>query len=289
MKLSISIICSFICIFFTKAQEEVKAVTETFSGIKIINSHSTKTLKKREFSYVIEHRFGDIAGSNGGVQTGFGFDNATDIRFGGYFGLTDKWMVGFGRSKGAGDPFRSLVDLNTKYRILQQTEDNTTPVSLALVGTANVTYMKASEDISLVSSFPKFTNRLSYSSQIVITRKFGTRLSTALTPTYVHRNYVRFDDVNGLFALGGAVNLKITKKIGLIAEYFHAFSDAEGRANNKNSLALGMEWITSGHVFHFNFTNARGIGEVQYIPSTTSDWLSGQFRFGFSISRIFKY
>lgn len=288
MKLKTTILTLFF-IVFARAQEERKAVTETFSGIKIINSHSTKTLKKREFSYVIEHRFGDIAGSNGGVQTGFGFDNATDIRFGGYFGLADNWMVGFGRSKGSGDPYKSLVDINTKYRICQQTEKNELPVSIAFVGSANVTYMKASDDISLVSNFPKFTNRLSYSSQFVITRKFGTRLAMAVTPTYVHRNYVHFDDVNGLFALGGAINLKITKKIGLLAEYFHAFSQADGRVDNKNSLALGLEWITSGHVFHFNFTNSRGIGEVQYIPSTTSDWLKGQFRFGFSISRTFKY
>ncbi|MGB0933120.1 MAG: DUF5777 family beta-barrel protein [Lishizhenia sp.] len=277
--------------FFTFAftQEKSNAVSETFSGIKIINSHSTKTLKKREFSYVIEHRFGDIAGSNGGVQTGFGFDNANDIRFGGFFGLTDRWMVGFGRSKGIGEPYRSLVDVNTKYRLWQQTEKNEIPVSVAFVSAVNITYMKALEDISSVASFPKFSHRLSYSSQLVITRKFGTRLAVALTPTYVHRNYVRFDDVNGLFALGGAMNLKVTKKIGLTAEYFHAFSQVEGRADNTNSLALGLEWITSGHVFNFNFTNARGIGEVQYISSTTSDWLKGQFRFGFSISRVFKY
>lgn len=286
-RIKIILICLLVGNFVFTQDDNL--VSETFSGIKIINSHSTKTLKKREFSYVIEHRFGDAAGENGGVQTGFGFDNAADIRFGGYFGLSDKWMVGFGRSKGAGNPHRSLLDVNTKYRFLEQTKDNKMPVSMAFVGSANITYMKAAEDITLVSSFPKFTHRMSYSSQVVITRKFGTRLSMALTPTYVHRNYVRFDDVNGLFALGGAINLKITKKIGIIAEYFHAFSDAEGRIDNKNSLGLAMEWITNGHVFCFNFTNARGIGEVQYIPSTTSDWLEGQFRFGFSISRVFKF
>ena len=55
-----------------------------------------------------------------------------------------------------------------------------------------------------------------------------------------------------------------------------------------NPIALGVEFDTGGHVFQLNFTNSRGFGEVQYIPSTTSNVADGQFRFGFTISRVFK-
>ena len=108
-------------------------------------------------------------------------------------------------------------------------------------------------------------------------------------PTYVHRNLVNENDQNGLFSIGGAANIKVTKSIGLIAEYFHNINTSELREDFFNSLSFGLEWITNGHNFTLNFTNARGFGELQYIALNTGDWLEGQFRFGFSITRTFKY
>ena len=55
-----------------------------------------------------------------------------------------------------------------------------------------------------------------------------------------------------------------------------------------NPIALGLEFDTGGHIFQLNFTNSRGFGEAQYIPSTTSNISEGQFRVGFTISRVFK-
>jgi hypothetical protein len=56
-----------------------------------------------------------------------------------------------------------------------------------------------------------------------------------------------------------------------------------------NVLGAGLEMETGGHVFHFNFTNATAIQEMQFIPQTTSSWTKGQYRWGFSISRRFSF
>lgn len=270
---------------FTQEKE-----SETFNAFKIVNAHSTKTLKKREFRYIIEHRFGDIAGEQGGVQTGFGFDNAADIRFGFDFGLSDKWMVGIARSKGANQPYRSLIDAGTKYLLLEQTKDLSTPVSMAITGTMYYTYQQATTNLTQVNSFPTQVDRFSYASQLVITHKLNERLSFAVLPTYVYRNYVLAKDNNALFSVGGAANLKLTKSLGLIAEYFYGIGNTmERNASNTNSLGFALEWKTNGHCFHFNFTNAKGMGELQYIANTESQWREGEFRFGFGISRTFKY
>jgi hypothetical protein len=54
------------------------------------------------------------------------------------------------------------------------------------------------------------------------------------------------------------------------------------------SLGFGLEIETGGgHVFQINVTNAKGISENDYIPYTQSDWGEGEFRLGFTISRIF--
>jgi hypothetical protein len=246
-------------------------------------------LKKRQWRYVIAHRFGDIGGDAGGIQTAFGFDNAADIRFGFDFGITDNLMVGIGRLKGSGEPYRSIIEGFTKYRFLTQSKDNKMPVSAAIVGTAYGTYMTASSDELSVTSFPETIHRFNYAMQLSVTRKFHPRLSVALMPSYVHRNLVNANDQNGLFSIGGAANIKVTKSLGLVAEYFYNINTAELREDYFNSLSFGLEWITNGHNFTLNFTNARGFGELQYIALNTSDWLSGQFRFGFTITRTFKY
>jgi hypothetical protein len=40
----------------------------------------------------------------------FGLDNSADIRIAFEYGITDKMMIGLGRSKGTGSPYKSLID-----------------------------------------------------------------------------------------------------------------------------------------------------------------------------------
>lgn len=277
--------------------EEVYAEEEpiTFASTRIISGHSVETIAKGITDFRIEHRFGDIAGTNGGVQNMFGFDMLSDMRIALEYGVTDKLMIGFGRCKGTGAPYRSLLDGFVKYRALTQ-KKNKMPVSLAVIGGSTFTYMTASSDISQVNSFPKTAHRFSYFTQVNVARHFGDKASIALMPTYVHRNYVASDDVNELFSLGGAFRIKLTSRFALIGEYYHAFSNGtlrpsdtreDGSAGYKNSMGIALEWFTFGHNFTINFTNAAGLGETQFIPYTFQSWGKGQFRFGFSVSRKF--
>lgn len=167
-------------------------------------------------------------------------------------------------------------------------EKDGNPLSLAVMGSTSISYQKASEDLTQVTSYPKFSHRMAYSAQLIAARKFGEHISVQLMPTYVHRNYVDIEDVNSLFAIGGALNYKINKKYGIIVEYYHGVNPAGTRVDAKNSLGVAFEWTTNGHNFKMNFTNSKGFGETQFIPYTYSNWLDGEFRFGFSISRNFK-
>lgn len=258
----------------------------TFESTRIVSGHSVETLRKGVLEFRIEHRFGDLAGTNGGAQSWFGLDNSADIRMAFEYGITDNWMVGLGRSKGNGNPYRSLLDAFTKYRILKQDRE-TVPLSVAVLGTTSYTYMKASDDISLVQHFPKQVHRFAYSAQVNIAKNFGDLVTLALMPTVVHRNYVAADDQNTIFAMGGAMRWSITKKVGIIAEYYHCLPNAGLRANYMNSLGFAVEWLTFGHNFTIYLTNSSGFGETQFITNTTENWLKGQFRLGFCIGRKF--
>lgn len=268
--------------------EDTNLVEGVFESTRIINSHSTQTLSKGVLDFRVEHKFGDIAGDFGGVQTMYGLDNSTDIRLGFEYGLTDNLMVGVGRSKGSGAPYRSLLDGFLKYKIFDQKKRGM-PISMSIVGTTTYTYMKASNDISQINSFPELVHRLAYCTQLVIARKFGSLMTLALTPSLVHRNYVATNDVNTLFALGSSIRVPLNSKSGIVLEYFNCFADENVRQLNTNSFSISYDWITFGHNFNIFLTNSKGFVETQYIPTNFERWDKGQFRIGFCIGRKFAW
>ncbi len=278
-----------------KTHEKVVA---TFKGSKVINAQTTETVKARTCDFNIAHLFGNIGvQSNGGVHSLYGLDNVSDVRFGFDFGITNNLTLGIGRSKQS-----EMIDGLVKYRILTQTTDNHIPLSLAVysdLGYNPQSAPKFYDGLATNTDFKqKEIHRISYVSQIIIARKFGSRFSMELLPTYQHRNYVLATinanngaaETNDLISMGAAVRYKLTNRLLIIADYFYTFS--KYRNNNTtpafyNPLAIGLEIETGGHVFHLNFTNVSGIVENNFIPKTTDSWLKGGFKFGFNISRVF--
>jgi hypothetical protein len=265
---------------YVEPEEEL----ETYSGTRIVNGHSVETLHKGVLEFRIEHKFGDIASTGAGINTLYGLDNVSDIRIAFEYGVTDKLMVGFGRSRGTGTPYRSLLDGFVKYRLLHQDKKGI-PLSLSLLGTTSYTYMPASDNLNEVNSFPKSIYRFAYCTQLNVARKFGDKFSLSIMPTLVYRNYVATDDVNALFSIGSALSYAVNSKVSLIIEYYNNIQKETVRSNYQNSLSAAVEWITFGHNFKVYLTNAGGFGETQFIPYTNTDWAKGQFRLGFCISR----
>lgn len=269
------------------SSQDVTPVYHTFNDSRVINSHSTETLWKNELDFRVGHRFGDIAGTNGGASTMFGIDNSADISIGFEYGLTNDLNIGLTRYKGAG-PYRQLMEGYAKYKFIRQT--SVTPLSLVGIAKMYGTLMQADTDSTSPTSFTKVAQRLSYSYQLLISRKFSERFSMQIMPTYVYRNFVGYTDQNGTLGLGAGFRYQITKLIGVVGEYHYVLRDKNLATSNamKDPLGIAVEFNTGGHVFQLNFTNSRGFGEAQYIPSTSSDFTKGEFRFGFTIARVFK-
>jgi hypothetical protein len=267
--------------------QAVERVYNTFNSTRVINSHSTETLWRNELDVRIGHRFGDFSGQNGGVKTMFGLDNSADISVGFEYGATNDLDIGLTRYKGAG-PYKQLLEGYAKYKFLKQT----TKMPISLVGIAKVygTLMEASKDSMSPNAYTEFSQRLAYSYQLLISKKFSDRFSLQIMPTYVHRNFVAFQDQNVHIAMGAGFKFQVNKLIGIIGEYHYVIKDETLAISKalKDPLGLAVEFNTGGHVFQLNFTNSRGFGEAQYISSTTSDFTKGQYRIGFTISRVFK-
>lgn len=271
-------------------------VTATFKSPHLINVQSTETIHKKELEFRVDHRFGDIAGGSGGIGNFFGLDQSTDIRIGFDYGLSDNLNIGIARAKGA-TAATQLYELNAKYRFLEQTTNNTIPLSIAVFGSGTISGVKASDNPEAATAYGNFNDRITYVSQLIIARKFSPVFSFALLPTYLHRNFTIYGDQNSLFAVGAGGRLKISKRMAVVADYFLPLRDKSKKEyveqiNQQkfyNALGVGLEIETGGHVFHLNFTNATAIQESQFIAETTSSWTKGQYRWGFSISRRFSF
>jgi hypothetical protein len=89
-----------------------------------------------------------------------------------------------------------------------------------------------------------------------------------------------------MFGIAGGMRFRVTKTMSLIADYGIRIKEYS-RDNYYNSLGLGAEIETSGHIFDIVFTNSYGLLENQYLVYTTDSWTNGGIRLGFNISRTF--
>ncbi len=280
-------------------QPDSGPVIATFKSPQLVNAQTIETPHKHDLLFLVTHRFGDLAGDFGGFQTFYGLDNSTDILIGFEYGITDRWSIGTGRTKGAPNGIstnqRQLIYLNSKYRLMQQTADDRNPISVSLFGNAVVSAMNKLDQVTSDANFPSFGDRMSYVVQAIIAHKFSDKLSLELLPTFIRRNYVTYMDQNNLAAIGIGGRMKVSPRMAIIADYYYSFRKQASKdyflqQNNfkfYNPLSIGLEIETGGHVFNVCFTNATAILENQYIPGTSTSWGKGEFRWGFSITRTF--
>ncbi len=275
-------------IFLASALISQEQVFQTFKDTRVINSHSVETLRAGRMDIRIAHRFGDIAGQAGGWQTFYGLENASDIMIGAEFGLTDNLMMGINRTKGAG-PLKQNVNGFLKFRLITQEIGGNQPFSLAFLALGSGSTMPKSDIEGVLNFFEKSAHRFSYHLQMILAKQFSERFSLQISGGWTYRNIVPSNDQNDLVSVGAATRFQLTKSIGIILDANYAISELRSTENGYYpALGIGFEWETGGgHVFQLNVTNATGISETDYIPYTQSNWTDGQYRLGFTISRLF--
>lgn len=250
-----------------------------FKASRLISQRSTEMIKKQNLNFLVIHRFGDIAGNLGGPQTAFGLDRVNDVYFGFEYGVSDRLNIDFGRST-----IGQLLQLGLKYAVLQQTSDNRSPFALTLIGEAG---------IRPYGTFQTFEGRASYLLQAAIARKFSPGLSLQLSPTFV-RNNTPYPLMPGseqqFFALQAAARIKLSKRMGVLLDYAHTFSDLRNNnINFQDPIGVGLEMETGGHVFTINVTNTNAISGINYLSNPAFRFSQGQYRLGFTISRMFDF
>ena len=289
MKKTLQFLVLILCLFATKtimAQDDLLSIlgpeeettqyaNASFKTNKIINLHSIENTAPGVLDFKIAHRFGFI---NGGAYEFFGLDQAS-MKLIFDYGITKNLQVGFGRTN-----FEKVYDGYLKYRLLHQSKGKRNmPISLSYVAGIAVKTEKFTNE----NRTNYFTSRLYYYHQLLIARKVSDNFTLQLTPSLLHRNLVESTAVeNDVYSIAIAGRQKLTKRMAINVEYIY---NLNGQIDPKyfNSLSVGFDIETGGHVFQLHFTNSTSMVEKGFIAENTGDWTKGDIHFGFNLSRVF--
>ena len=251
-------------------------VESSFKGTRVVNAQSLELPRPKILQFMIQHRFGSI---ENGFYDLFGMDYAT-IRFDFHYGLTERLSFGAGRSS-----LDKIYDIFVKTKLLRQSSGTRSfPVSVLLYSDIGIDTKRKSENDPAVKD--EYLNRLLYVNQLIIGRKFNRSLSLEILPTLIHRNLVPTNqDDHDLVSVGIAGRYKLSNRISVNADYFIPLGDRS--EDYQNSVAIGVDYETGGHVFQVMIANSQGPYEYTFIENARGNFSTGVLYLGFNISRAF--
>ncbi len=249
--------------------------TATFKSTRVVNDQSVETLSEGVLDFSIDHRFGPV---NQGFYNLFGLDEA-NTRFQFDYGVKDWLQVGIGRSASP-----KSYGGNIKLKFLRQSSGKINmPVTAVYNLFTNVD--------ALMYNGPRnndFQYRLAYVHQLIIGRKFSEDFSLELVPMLIHTNLVALNtQKNDQYALGVAFRQKLNKRFALTFEYNYLYPTLNLTDIFTNSMSVGVDIETGGHVFQIHLTNSLAMNENDVMTDRTENWLKGGIHLGFNISRVF--
>ena len=257
--------------------EKSRPLSTTFSSTRIVNSHSVEMIPKGVREFRISHRFGTI---QEGFYDIFGLDQAK-IRLGYDIGISDKLMVGFGRNS-----HKKVYDVFARYSFLNQTIDNSVPLTLQYLFASSVETLRYGVKIPFMQRFAQIN-------QVLVAKKINN-LSLQLIHSLMIHEYDSYD--NNIFSgIGGAIRYLVGKRVAVNLEYFGRLKHKDDGSQefdkifrqNYNSLGVGIDIEAGGHVFQFHFSNTNTMNEQAFMFETNKTWEKGEICFGFNILREF--
>ena len=254
--------------------QELFPVIATFKATRVVNMQSVELPRQKTLEFMVQHRFGSI---KNGFYDLFGLDEAV-VHYDLKYGISDKIAFGLGRSS-----WRKTYDFMLKIKLFNQTQGRGKTIPFSLVVFSNVgvdTYRKDGITQNKISSKMKYLN------QFILGRKFNSRFSAQISPSWIHKNLVSTNlDKHDLFSFGLGGRIKLTNRSSINGDYFFPIGS---RANHyKAGWGLGCDIETGGHVFQLMITNSRGGYEGSYIEDATGSFNNKNIFLGFNITRSF--
>lgn len=276
-----------------------KPQRSAFDSDILINNQSDVINSSKTLEWAIQHRFGTV---ENGSKDLYGMFASSNIRLGFSYTPIDRLAIGFGLSKIAvTNPF---VDLNVKYKILQQTRKNEMPVNLTFYG--NMAF-----DTRNKSNFDETVHRMSYFGELILSRRISKKFSIQGTAMLSHFNAVDTLYSNDVFGIGIGARYKVSSQGAILFEWTEPLTQHDINSTvhgnlTKNAgpfrnIAIAYEIATSGHAFQVSFSVYRDLlpqYNLTYNDTYTAqdlfnannnDWYKFQYAIGFNITRLWGF
>lgn len=242
-----------------------------FKGLQICNMQSTKMTSKGEWYMIVSHRFGDLTN---GFDNFFGLDDA-NTEIGGIYGVTNWLSLGASRHT-----LDKIYEVTAKYKLADQLKEGF-PVTIVGYNTMDIN----SKLENTVYPGIEFQDRLAFTTQLLVSRKFSDSFSFQLNPIYVHKNlYEAGIEKENDFFIGSGARYKIAKRMSVNLEYAARLGSG---SIYENPLTVGLDIETGGHVFQLVFSNSQAMNDVAVFSRPQGDWAGGPIYFGFNLYRVF--
>lgn len=288
-KLLYLVISLFVCASVFAQEEKVKdtPVSDAWSGGMVIDNQTTFIPSAKTLEFMIQHKFGTI--QNGRKDLWGIYNAAADVRLGLNYVVAENLQIGAGISKMYMNP-----DFSAKWAVLKQTQKNAMPVSVTLYGDLSVD----GRDEATIGSNINFDDRISYFSQLIISRKFTSWFSLQTGASFTHSNLVKegYDhDVVGLHVNG---RIKVSNQGSIVCTYdaplrIDRISEQPSYQNPKHyaepSLSFGYEISTFTHVFSIYMGNSSSILPQGTMLNNFKTISKDNFAIGFTITRLWMF
>ncbi len=266
-----------------KPQNKIKKVDlELFRTTQTANFPTTESLKEGDIMYEISHRF--LPSIKDGWDSFFGFDGPARIRFALGYGINDHLMITLGRSNNTDN-----LDLQIKQKLLQ-IYNRKFPLVFSLQG-----------GISWNTEVPANISRnridpanFQYYLQLVSnTSLFNKKLGIGIVPSLLYNSFIYSVEKQYSLTIGGYFQYYINKMWSVWLEFNSTIAGYRGRirldeqGKSHNSIALGFDIETGGHIFHIMVTNNARLNPSQYLVGADRSAADDMWRLGFGILRYF--
>jgi hypothetical protein len=250
-------------------QIDNRPVKSPFQTNVLVDNQTVVSPYKGTLNMLINHRFGSM---DNGISDLFGIYGGANTRLGLDYGITDRIMVGAGTTQNY-----QLQDVEWKYAILQQTRSNSMPISLSYFGNI-VVDARDKENFGPSASY-KFIHRLSYFTQLIVSRKFSNVFSFQVAPDMSYYNGVADSLNNMIFGVSVGGRAKIWGDKSIIVEYDQPLTKHDA-FDPKPNLAIGFEIGTATHAFQIFVSNYKDIVYQRNLAYNQNN----KFQIGFNIT-----
>ena len=255
---------------------------ELFHTTQTANFPTTESLQKGNMMYEISHRF--LPSIKDGYDELYVLDGPARIRFALGYGITDHLMITLGRSNNTDN-----LDLQLKQKLFQFYSKEF-PIVVSVLG-----------GISWNTEIPPGINRgrtdsdnFQYYAQLIFNAMlFDKKLGIGLVPSYLQNSFIYAIEKQHTFTFGTYIQYYFNRIWSLWVEYNPIISGYRGRirldetGRSYNSLAIGIDIETGGHIFHLMVTNNARLNPSQYLVGADRSVSDDLWRLGFGVLRYF--